>query len=306
MKKIRKNKTEEAKTLKLPKTPKAPRTPKTLKTPKTPGQQQHRVINSLVGNLNNALENEENTSEINELLDENPQVSRPLNQYHDREQRPVKYKFYLVFGLLVFWLAIVGGIVTVRSVGEFFYDVSNRTALKEEFERFVLPVVITDPPEFSGVENLTPGTVIASAIWKIILSDETSDERRDSETGMVIIPESDVEAAVRSIFGAGFDVEHRSIDYIVMAFRYVPEERSYHVPGNPNYLTFSPRVTEISNTGETYRIVVEYIAPTPLLIAGIEHEIIPIKSMVYTINRSRGRDKIIQSIEFNREREMQL
>jgi hypothetical protein len=263
-------------------------------------EQQHRVINSLVGNLSHALE--ENVAEIDEMLEDNPQVK----SYHDREKRPMKYRFFLILGLLVFWLAIVGGIVTVRSIGEFVSDIANRTTLKEEFERFIFPVVIEDPPEFTSTENLQSRTAIASAIWQIILSGETARFERDRETGMVIVPESDVEAAVRGIFGAGFEIEHRNIDYFVLVFQYMPELKSYLVPENPSYFTFSPRVVAISNTGDTYRITVEYIAPTPLLIAGIEHEIMPVKSMIYTITRSRNRTKTIQAIEFNREREILL
>jgi len=196
--------------------------------------------------------------------------------------------------------------VGCRSIGEFAHAISNQTALKEEFEHFILPVVINDPPEFTGNENLHSVTAIASAIWQMILSGETSRFERDPDTGRVIIPESDVEAAARGIFGSGFTLEHRSVDYIVMMFRYAPELKSYFVPENPNHFPFSPRVVGISSTGETYRITVDYIAPTPMLIAGIEHEIMPVKSMIYTINRPRNRAMTIQAIESNREREIFL
>jgi hypothetical protein len=200
----------------------------------------------------------------------------------------------------------VGGIVTVRSIGEFARDIANQTALKEEFERFIFPVVIDDPPEFTSIENIHSRTVIASAIWHIILSGDTARFESDRDTDMMIIPESDVEVAVRAIFGTGFEIEHRNIDYIVMMFRYVSESNSYLVPENPNFFTYSPRVVDISSSGDIYRLTVEYIAPTPLSFAGIEHEIIPVKSMIYTINRPRNRNKIILSIESNREREILL
>ena len=304
MKKFKKTKIDEVKEPKLPKTPKAPKPVKEPKEvrPREPKEPQHRVINSLVGNLSNALELEDNVREMDELLEDNAQGKT----YHDREKRPTRYRFFLIFGLLVFWLAIVGGIVTVRSVGEFASRIVNQTALKQEFEHFIFPVVIDDPPEFTSTENMHGRTAISSAIWHIILSGDTSRYERDRYTGMMIIPESDVEVAARNLFGPGFEIEHRNIDYIVMAFQYITESNSYLVPENPNFFTYSPRVIEITRTGNTYRLVVDYIAPTPLSVAGIEHEIVPVKSMIFTIERTGNRNKTIISVESNRDREILL
>ncbi|MDR2533094.1 MAG: hypothetical protein LBC82_09670 [Oscillospiraceae bacterium] len=267
--------------------------PKTTAAPKkkkpTPVQKEHKVINSLVGNLSHALE--EDVSQIDEMLEDKGQP----REYHDREKRPAKYRFFLILGLVVFWLAIVGALSVIQTVRELAFDISNQTALKEEFERFLFPVVVNDPPGFTEAENLPPSIIISSAIWHIILMGDTSNYNRDF--GTMVIPENDVEAAVRGIFGSGFEIRHGSIDNIVITFIYESENKSYTVPENPAFFTFSPKVTEISNTGETYRLMVDYIAPTPQQIAGIEYEIHPVKTMVYTVNRSRDGTKVLQSIE---------
>jgi len=255
-------------------------------------QKQPKIINSLVGNLSHALE--EDVSEIDGMLDEQPR------EYHDRENKPAKYRFFLIFGLIVFWLAIIGTFDVVKTVREFSYNISNQTALKDEFALFLYPVVINDPPEFTGTESLQTSTVISSAIWKIILTGDTANYAHGM--GIMTIPEIDVEAAARSIFGYGFDIEHRTIDNIIIAFDYAPESKSYLVPENPVYFTYSPGIANISNTGETYKVTVEYIAPSPLLISGIEYENEPAKTMIYTITRSKD-IKTIQSIEFDREQE---
>jgi len=267
-----------------------------------PAPKEHRVINSLVGNLSHALE--EDVSEIDEMLEDKDKAKPQEREYHDKVQRPAKYRFFLVFGLVVFWLAIMGALSVAQTVRDIAYDITNQTALKEEFERFLFPVVVNDPPEFSGAENAPSSIIISSAIWQIILTGDTSNYER--AMGMMTIPENDVEAAVRSIFGSGFDITHRSIDNIVMAFEYTPDTKSYTVPENPAFVTFSPRVSEISSTGETYRVIVEYIAPTPQFIAGIEYEIQPVKTMIYTITRTGDRSKTIRSIELNRETEERI
>jgi len=262
-----------------------------------PAQKEHRVINSLVGNLSHALE--EDVSEIDEMLEDKEKEKPQAREYHDKAQRPAKYRFFLIFGLVVFWLAIMGALSVAQTVREIAYDITNQTALKEEFERFLFPVVVNDPPEFSGAENAPSSIVISSAIWQIILTGDTSNYER--RMGIMVVPENDVEAAVRSVFGSGFDIVHRSIDNIVMAFEYTSDTKSYTVPENPTFVTFSPRVSEISSTGDTYRVIVEYIAPTPQSIAGIEYEIQPVKTMIYTITRAGDKSKTIKSIELNRE-----
>lgn len=267
---------------------------KTESEKKTAPKEQHRVINSLVGNLSHALEG--NPEEIDEMLEEKKQV------YHDREKRPTKYRFFLILGLVVFWLAIMGFLSVIQTVRELAFDISNQTALKEEFELFIFPVVINDPPEFSGIESLPTSTIISSAIWQILLTGDTVNYER--MMGMMFVPEEAVEAAVRSIFGSGFDIRHVTVDYITHSFSYSSETKLYAVPENPPF-NLSPRVSEISSIGDTYRVFVEYIMPTPQLIAGIEFEVEPIKTMIYTINRnSRSKTKTIQSIELNKREEI--
>jgi hypothetical protein len=265
------------------------------KKPAAP-KEQHRVINSLVGNLSHALEG--NAEDIDEMLD----VKKQEKTYHDREKRPTKYRFFLILGLVVFWLAIIGLLSVIQTVREIAFDISNQTALKEEFELFLFPVVINDPPEFSGIETLPPSSIISSAIWKIILTGDTSNYERDM--GRMTIPENDVEAAVRSIFGSGFEIRHVTIDNITHSFSYSSENKSYTVPENPPF-NLSPHVSEVTGNGEIYRVTVEYIMPTPQLMAGIEYEVEPIKTMIYTIDRnSRSKTKTIRSIELIKRDEM--
>ncbi|MDR2558208.1 MAG: hypothetical protein LBC86_01490 [Oscillospiraceae bacterium] len=278
---------------------KKPEREKKPAVPKEP-KEQHRVITSLVGNLSHALEHEPIgvVGEISEITEE----KEPAEKYHDREKRPTKYRFFVIFGLIVFWLAIMGTLSVVSTVREVVFNITNQTALKEEFELFLFPVVINDPPEFNSAEDNMPASVIiSSAIWQIILIGDTSNYEQGFNT--ILIPENDVEAAVRSIFGWGFDIRHVSAGNIVSPFLYEAETKSYTVPENPPFFTFSPRVAEISSTGDVYRVVVEYIAPSPQFIAGIEYEALPVKTMIFTITRGRDRTKAIQSIELNRENE---
>jgi len=276
-------------------------------------EKQTKVINSLVGNLSHALDKDD--SEIDEILggeakpkpDSSPAESKTesgtqVREYYDREKKPAKYRFFLVLGLIVFWLAIIGTFSVVETLREFIFDINNQTELKDEFAKFVFPVVMNDPPEFNEIIPLQSTTVIASAVWQIILTGDTTNYERD--VGNMVIPESDVEAAARNLFGFGFDINHRSIDYIVIYFEYNVDRKSYIVPENPMHFTYSPHISEITREGDVFRVAVDYIAPSPQSIANPEHVNEPVKTMIYTIVRTDDA-KAIRSIEFKREQEEQ-
>ena len=256
-------------------------------------KQQHTVINSLVGNLSSALE--EDAGEIDSLLEEKLQPKEQAS----RVQKPARYRFFLIFGLFVFWLALIGAFSVVGTVREFTYDLINQTALKAEFERFIFPVVVTDPPMFTGTDNIQSSTVVASAVWKIIISGDN--EIYERSMGMMTIPESDVEMAARSLFGSGFNINHRTIDYSLIAFEYDSEIKSYIVPETPVFFSFTPRIAGIAKEGEIYRVTVEYIVPTPMSLAREDYESESVKSMIYNISRNRDKSMTILSIEIDRE-----
>jgi hypothetical protein len=159
-------------------------------------------------------------------------------------------------------------------------------------------VVINDPPAFESVEHLQDSTIISSAIWKIILTGDTSNS--DDDIGVIFITAVEVEAAARSIFGVKID-NHRSVStFGNVDFRYNEQHRRYEIPENPNLSFYSPLITSVTNVGELYTVTIDYMAPSPLAIAGIEHDNEPIKTMIYTISRTSERTTInsIQAAEF--------
>lgn len=258
-----------------------------------------RVINRLVGTLGSALEEE--AEEIDELLSsqvikgDNPDNYESASTYENSLGFFTK-RIYTVIGVIVLVLSIIGAITCVNFAGNLIYDIADRRSLKNEFATFVYPVVITDPPEFKSTENLQPLTVISSSVWKIILNGNT--EKYEKNMGMMTIPAIDVEASARSIFGYGYEIEHRTIDDIDITFEYNAEKNSYIVPEKPRYMTYMPRISEISNVGELYKVTVEYIAPSTLSVAGIEYDEEPIKTLIYTISRSKEK-MTINSVEYS-------
>ena len=206
-------------------------------------------------------------------------------------ENPVIRRSYVTVAVFLIFFSIIGIINSVIFVQNVVDDIRDRRVLKEEFALFIYPVVINDPPAYDSVDNLMDSTIITSAIWKIILTEDKS--RYASDMGVIYVPEYDVELAARSIFGK-IPSEHISVHGAVQ-FVYSPHNKYYEVPENPILFSNSPLITEVTSEGGLYAVTVDYIAPTPLAIAGIEHVDEPIKTMIYTISR-QGDSKMINSI----------
>lgn len=265
---------------------------------KSAGSSEPRIIKQLVGTLGNALE--EDVNEIDEIFlgtyaeSENKTKRNNAND-SDSRYKPHKHRAYISIGVVVLILSVIGAFSSINFIGNFMYDIADKRALKNEFALFVYPVVITDPPTFENVDNLQTVTVLSSAIWKIILTKNT--ENYEKNYSMMIIPAIDVEASARSIFGYGYEINHRTIEDVGVTFEYNPDINSYIVPEKPQYVTYAPLISEISNVGELYKVTVSYVAPSPLSIAGIDYENEAVKTLIYTISRSKEK-MTINSIEY--------
>lgn len=199
--------------------------------------------------------------------------------------RKIRYVFVCLAAVLLF-LSVIGAVSATRFVSQKIEDIVNRRELKEQFAFFIYPVVINDPPEFENVSNLQDSTIITGAIWKIIITGDKS--HYDTDFGVIYIPQADVEEAARSLFGVG-TLAHQSVSANRVEFIYSHDNNSYQVPDNASTLSaYSPVITSITNVGETYTATVDYMLPTPFMIPGIEHDNTPIKTMIYTIERTRS------------------
>lgn len=204
-------------------------------------------------------------------------------------------KFYLVFAVFVIIMSIIGIISTVNFCAGIISDIANRTELKNELTLFLYPVVSVDPPDCDTVEELPSTIIVESAIWKIILTGDNTNYEKLYNTYMYV-PAIDVEFAVRSIFGSSVDIVHQTVGTMDIMFTYIEDMNSYLVPINPHYTAYSPRITDLTNIGETYTVTVEYIPPSALAVEGIDFEVSATKTMVYTLSKSKN-SAVLHSIK---------
>jgi hypothetical protein len=207
--------------------------------------------------------------------------------------RKIRYSLVAIAAALIFF-AVVGIVSSVGFVIRTVDDISTRRTLREEMALFVFPVVINDPPSFDNVAQLQDSTMIACAIWQIMLTGDLELYASD-DVGVIYIPEADVERAANSLFGLG-GLNHQTVRSDRAEFIHSPENRRYQVPEMMPQPAFYPVVTSVTNVGEVYTVTVDYMLPNPFAMVGIERENEPIKTMIYIITRTSER-MMIDSIQ---------
>lgn len=237
------------------------------KREKAPG----RILDSLEGSVTDVEEELEASEGQQEAFDPYAPVTK-------------NRKSFFVVGLLIIILAVVGLVTVIRAAVGFVNDMVNQTALKNEFASFLYPLVITDVPAFDSIDNIPPSVVVNSAIWQIIMKGDT--EKYENDGTNMTVSEIDVESAAVTLFGYGVPIEHQTVRSGNNTFQYDESAKSYIVPLNPNYSSYWPRVSEISNVGETFTVTVEYMPPSMYVAEGMDYELLPDKVMIYTISRT--------------------
>lgn len=192
--------------------------------------------------------------------------------------------------------AVVGAVNTVIAISGGIGRIADQTDLKEEFALYLYPVVATDPPSFEDASTLTQSTIIKIAVSKILLTGDTSNYETD--TGVMYIPEFDVETAAKNIFGSSIEVKHQTVGHVQDLATYNSEKKVYIVADTTRIPNYYPVVSKISNVGETYTLTVDYYPPT-VSIPGLVNEQVSSKSMTYVITKS-GDKKIITSIALDK------
>lgn len=205
-------------------------------------------------------------------------------------------KLMFAVGLVIIAMTVVGLFTTVKSAIELGDRLIHQTALKEEFAEFLYPVVITDTPAFSSVEEAPPSIIINAAIWRIILSGNT--DKYENDGSSMTISEIDVESAAAALFGFGASVEHQSVGFGESTFTYVSSTKSYTVPLNLSPSNYWPRVSEMSNVSELFTLKVEYMSPI-MAVGGIDLDSETAnKTMIYTVSRTASSMTII-SVDYD-------
>ena len=143
------------------------------KNNKTPNTNRDNVLNELLNefdeervseNVDNGIGAEENLNDTENTVEETGNVSS------ETAVSTKKHTFYFVFAVLVILMAVVGIVsIAVFAVGKINSAV-NSSSLRDEYTRFLLPVVANDIAPFENENELSNSAKINCSIWNIMFS----------------------------------------------------------------------------------------------------------------------------------------
>lgn len=245
-----------------------------------------KVIDQLFGRLDQEPDIE---SDIAEMGNSDVEAESP--------EKPRKSRFFFGFAVFVIIMAVIGCISTVRFVAGVTGSLLDNTSLKNEFAEFIFPVVVNDIAPFESADEIPDSSKISCAIWNILLNSDTS-AYEGGNMGLTI-PEYDVSASCRELFGSSVTLQHQTVGTAEMRFTYDENSHTYTANKNIRYLTYSPKLISISKSSDVYMVVVGYLPPTVAAVAGVSGlSAQPEKYMEYTISRFDGKDTLL-SVRFS-------
>ncbi len=213
-------------------------------------------------------------------------------------ENPKKKKFFFGFALFVVVMAIIGLVSCGWYISRGVKNVLDDSSLKNEFARFILPAVANDISPFQNETEISDSAKINCSIWSILLDEDYADYKSEN-AGEYIIPEYDVGVACKALFGSGSAINHQTVGYGEAKFTYDEENHVYTCSRSLRYLSYAPRITEMTNTGGgTYVCRVEYIPPSISAVGDdLGVDAAPDKVMEYTINRY-DRKNTLMAVKF--------
>lgn len=245
-----------------------------------PREDTGKILNSLEGNVDEVEKELEGDSEQSE---NGLNIEAPLIKNR---------KAFFAAGLIILILSVIGLVTAVKFSVNTVSDIVNRTSLKNEFAEFIYPLVLIDTPAFESTADAPASVIINSAIWRITLSGKT-DKYENDGTNMYI-SEIDVESAAAAIFGYGIKIEHQTVSNGTDTFEYNASTKSYAVPVKLDKNTYWPKINSISNIGETFTLIVDYMPPMMGVNMG---NTTADKQMIFVVSRTAS-SMTVKSIQY--------
>lgn len=165
-------------------------------------------------------------------------------------------------GVLIFALAVFGALTLLNMGLGSIRSLTDKTALKAEYEEFLAPVVRNDPQYYEDLSKANNEELLDSAIWLFLKDGGISKKEYEiSESDPIgfIVPTKDLEWAFVRLFGGEFKPSYETVYGPGYIFTYDVARSSYIIAitsADPLYL---PKVYEIEKHGSSTLLIVGYI-----------------------------------------------
>ena len=175
------------------------------------------------------------------------------------EQSKKRKALNYIVGALILIFVGIGLFSTVRFVSSHVQHLSLREQQREQFRTMLRPVVMNDPATFDDVSLANPDELLSIAIWNILLQNPDPD-RYDFAEGQMLLPQTEVEESLQSLFGTDVAIKHTTVDGGGVSFSYAEKKHCYTIPITGITPIYSPRIDDMAVSGDKVVLTVGYLS----------------------------------------------
>ncbi|MCR4647152.1 MAG: hypothetical protein K5695_17395 [Oscillospiraceae bacterium] len=202
-------------------------------------------------------------SVFRDALDESPDEleemkAEPLPEMGKFKVQFLRRHWYFVAGILCFILALVGLVTCIGWVIGKTRSFFGSSVLRESLVEVLYPVAVVDLPAFETTADLSSESLLSAAMVDILMYDDLSGYPVSFD--VISIPANDVLARAQLRFGTDFTTEFSTLHAAGETFYYDSASGCYNVPAAPSIFSYSPDITDISRSGDTYTVTVRYVS----------------------------------------------
>lgn len=187
-----------------------------------------------------------------------PEEALPYDLRAIRAKRKKRHAA-LLGGFLIF-LSLVGAVTVIQKTVDLVFYFSDSTRDKEMFEQLIRPVVMFDPVPFDSIDAASETSLLQASVWGTLLGQEQKSYDTD-ETGMLLVPASDLDVTAARLFGPEVKLVHQTFGDIEMTFPYDENKQLYHVPTYGYLGMYTPQVEHITKQNGYTVLKVNYMLP---------------------------------------------
>lgn len=248
------------------------------------------MINELLGEIENDpdIDIESDITELGGNEDGDVKTADTPEQKIEK-----KRKLYFAAAIFVIAMAIIGLFSGIRFIVNGISELADNTQLKNEFARFLVPVVANDIAPFENESEISNPSKVSCSIWNILVNKDTSGYK-PSQTGGIYIPEYDVVVSCKELFGTDSVLSHQTVGSGDSRFIYDEENHVYSCVKDLRYLNYAPKITQMTRSGDNYVLTVDYMPPSITMVAedlGITVD--ADKTLEYTISRADKKNTLV-------------
>ncbi len=171
-----------------------------------------------------------------------------------------KNRFAFPIGVIALILAVIGLVSVIKFGIGAVKNITDNSAKKAEYEKFLAPVVMFDPDPFDDLTQADIPQLVNSAVWALLKSENGTEGYAYSDGG-IVVPQADIEKYFTSLFGNEIDLPslHASIDMSEYDIIYDSAMQSYILPITGIESAYTPKVYDIEKQGSSVILTVGYI-----------------------------------------------